>query len=201
MIKRYVTLVTVLAFVFSMAGTGSLQAQYLSNRPQAGEPQVFNYGWRGLFLGMAGGAAVGYLRYGDESSNVGENVLKSVAYGALSGAVIGTGLGLYDAGQGRHATGDIILYDMGRGGAFGTGVGAIVGGINALATSDWEQLGKGAAWGALAGGVIGIGVALYEAPKLLNEVPPQTARLSVSPYFFADSRGNACTGLSMSKGF
>lgn len=202
MLKRYMALVMILAYIFSTGGIRSLQAQYLSTRPPEGQPDVFSYGWRGLFLGMLGGAAVGYLRYANDSSNVTENILRSVGYGALAGAVLGVGLGFYDVGQGRRGTGDIVLHDMYLGGGFGTGVGAIVGGINALATSDWTYLGKGAAWGALAGGLLGVAVGLYEAPRLMGEIPPSTTtRLTTSPAFFADSRGNLCPGLSMRKAF
>jgi hypothetical protein len=85
--------------------------------------------------------------------------------------------------------GDLLLADMNRGGGFGAAVGTIVGGINALANNDWKSVGKGAAWGYLAGVVLGAGVAMYEGPRMSGW---STARLPYAPavVFQEDSRND-----------
>ncbi|MHB9155012.1 MAG: hypothetical protein ACYC5N_04875, partial [Endomicrobiales bacterium] len=143
------------------------RAQLFTTLPPTGKPSVFEYGWRGLLFGSLAGAAGGYLRYADESDS--DNLLRSIGYGSLAGAGVGLLLGFYDAAAERRGMGDIILHDMYLGAGFGTAVGAIVGGINALANSDWKSLGTGASWGYLGGVVLGLGVALYEGPRLLGE--------------------------------
>ena len=186
MIKKICTLLVVITLLANVSGLSESRAYAaysdgtVFGAAPEGIPSVFDYGWRGLFLGALSGLAAGYIRYGGENPVNNNEILRSVGYGSLAGAGIGLIAGFNDISQERYGMGYIFLRDMYRSGGFGVAVGSIWGGINALIDSKWERLGNGAAWGFLGGVLLGAGIAAYEGPKVLgltpSTVPPPTSK-------------------------
>lgn len=164
---------------------------YFTPPPQE-QPSVFNYGWRGFGLGLLVGLAAGYVRYVDTSDS-NENILKSVAIGGVAGAGFGVLLGIADEQKGQTGIGAAILHNMNQGGVLGLVVGTVWGGIEAIAQSQWQPLGEGAAWGYIGGVIVGLGVGIIEGPKMLQN-SSRVARLKYEPLLITDSRARLCPG-------
>jgi len=156
----------VFIFVFGVLLSSCLNADDFFGVPPKGTPSVVNYGWQGMKLGAMIGLGAGYIQYVDGAKA--KTIALDTAYGALAGTGVGLALGVYDASLGKKGYGAIVLRDMYLCGELGAAVGAICGTISALNNSKWENLGTGTAWGFIGGSVIGIGVAFYEGPKLVE---------------------------------
>ena len=153
--------------VLAVTASSRLGAEEFFGVQPKGEPSVLNYAWDGMTLGAEIGLSAGYLQYLDGYDT--KRLALDTAYGALAGTGVGLGLGVMDASRGKKGYGAIALRDMHLGGRLGMAVGALWGTVNSLKNSNWENLGRGAAWGFIGGSVAGLGIAFYEGPKLAEE--------------------------------
>ena len=188
MVKRYLACGLIVLNLLCVSGAGNSWGQFLYGEPSGGTPSVPNYGWRGLGMGALAGTAAGFIQYSDNGDS--DDILLGAGYGSLIGAGLGLVLGAIDVQRGQRGMGDIILRDMNRASGFGAAVGSIWGGVNAIINEDWEELGRGAAWGYLGGLALGAVVALYEGPGIVEKMSRQQVSLGIS--FLKDSRRNAC---------
>ena len=153
--------------VFAVSALPCLGAEEFFGVQPKGEPSVINYAWDGMTLGAMLGLSAGYLQYVDGYDT--RKFALDTAYGALAGTGVGLVLGMADVSRGSKGYGAIALKDMNLGGRLGMAVGALWGTANALKNNNWENLGKGAAWGFIGGSVAGLGIAFYEGPKIADE--------------------------------
>ena len=188
--KRFISIVLFVSFTIMCSAVPSSYADAIFTQPAGSSPNIFYYGWRGVFIGSLAGLSAGYLRYADENNT--SEMLRSLAYGALAGAGVGLIAGFADASNGNvYGAGDTILRDMNSGGGFGLAVGLLWGGISAISKGDSREVGKGAAWGYLGGLVVGLGVAIVQNASGTRSstacaVPSQTIVPSIA--FYRDSR-------------
>jgi hypothetical protein len=198
MFKRILTVSISLIYLSIFGIVRTSDAQTLYSAPSNTQVSIFDYGWRGLFLGLLTGFAAGYLRYADANDT--NSMLRSAGYGALIGTGVGLFAGYSDSAAGHKATGDVILTDMYRAGWFGLAVGTIWGGIDALTRDDWKALARGAGWGNIGGVVLGLGTGIYEAPRVAAGTTSVT-RLMPSIMFKNDSKNNSYPSLRISCSF
>jgi len=201
MLKRYFAVFAVLLYTISFSGIPALRAENYFNTPSEEPPSVLSYTWKGLALGILGGLAAGYARYADSSNSTNE-ILKSIGYGSLLGIGAGLIAGLADSSAGRIDGGAIVLRDMSRGGLLGTVIGTIWGGIKAIDSTRWEDVGKGAAYGYLGGLTVGLIVGLIEWPAVTQQqITKTSASVRQSVVFLQDSRANLCPGWQVAYSF
>ncbi len=198
--KKYITMVVICSFLSMVPGVQQSWARGFFGAPPEETPSVINYGWRGLALGSMAGLAAGYARYADSDDNT-NDILKSVAFGALSGTGFGLLVGFGDVASGKAGIGGIILRDMHLGGLLGLTVGTVWGGIKAIDDEKWETVGKGAAWGYLGGLVVGLGIAIIEGPSIVAEQRTTTTQVRHGLALFEDSRQDLCPGWQVSCNF
>lgn len=184
MYKKIISMAIITAVCASFS---TISESAIFGKPYSNTPSVISYGWYGLLLGALGGLSAGYIRYADEKDNS-DNILKSVGYGTLSGAGLGLIIGAVDMSSGKTGMGGIIMRDMYLGGLLGLTLGGIGGGIEAIGSKRWESVGKGAAWGYLAGIVFGITVASIEGPGLIADETSEKKHLSYKLTLKNDSR-------------
>lgn len=197
MLKQLCTVTITLMCIAAFSKTAPCADDLFFNHPAGSTPSVFNYGWRGLFIGSLAGLSAGYIRYADDNNS--NEMLKSLAYGALTGAGLGLVAGFVDTSAGTYGTGDIILRDTNRGGGFGLAVGLIWGGINAISKGDSKEVGKGAAWGYLGGLVVGLGVAIVESTQPGGTTTVRSSGMTYTPSiaFFQDMNRQLCPGVRL----
>lgn len=193
MFRRCIMLVVLFCSVFMSYGKADGWAYLISNKTSEGDPSVFEYGWRGMLIGVLSGLSAGYVRYSEQNNT--ENITKSAGYGTLAGAGIGIIMGIADVAKGRKGMGDILLRDMNLGGWFGLTVGTLYGGINTISNGDWKNVGTGASWGYLGGVTLGLIVALYEGPKIVEESSTPKSDFVPSITFLMDSQKDICPAL------
>jgi len=139
------------------------------------EPSVLSYGISGFSIGTIVGVSAGYLNVVDDDDADFGDFLLGPLYGALIGTGVGLTIGIIDSNRGETGIGGIVLRDIWLGSLLGLGVGAAAGGIKAIDSSDWEDVGKGAAWGSLIGAGGGLIFGLYEGPKVVEESQEETS--------------------------
>ena len=184
MIRKVISILC--AFTIFMGAPSACMAEFFGDAPE-GEVSVFSYGMRGLTLGMLCGLSGGYLRYKDEDDNT-KDILMSVGYGSLVGSGVGLICGFTDLARGEKGYGAVILRDMHLGGGFGLLVGTIWGGVNAIKSEEWGDLGDGVAWGYLGGALLGLGIGIIEAPKVVAYNPNNNVRYKIA--LRRDSKNN-----------
>lgn len=131
-------------------------------------PSVFAYGFRGLTIGIPVGFAAGYLitRDGAWDSEEWKGLAYGTGVGAISGGVVGMGVGFYDLAQSQPGVGMVVLRDTWYGVLFGATIGLIAGAVVLTSSGDWEDLGYGAAWGTVIGAPVGTAVGFIEGPAV-----------------------------------
>ncbi len=130
------------------------------------EPSVLSYGMAGFGLGAVLGLSGGYLSA--VKNDEWKHLITGPAYGAIIGAGLGLTIGMFDAGKKYTGVGGIILRDMRMGSGLGIAIGLAVGTIRAVDSSEWNDLGKGIAWGSLIGAGGGLLFGIYEGPKIVK---------------------------------
>lgn len=154
----------VLVFTVLVLSAPCLRADDFFGAPPKGTPSIINYGWTGMTLGAMIGLSAGYIQYTNGSKA--KTVALDTAYGALIGTGAGLLLGSADAARGKKGYGAIVLRDMHTGANLGAVVGGICGVVAAISNDNWENLGRGAAWGYIGGSAVGLCIAFYEGPKI-----------------------------------
>ncbi|MFW6129755.1 MAG: hypothetical protein ACOC56_01150 [Atribacterota bacterium] len=128
------------------------------------KPTVLSYGMVGFGMGAVLGLSGGYLAALENDDW--NNLVTGPAYGAIIGTGIGLAVGVVDVSMANPGVGRVILRDIRLGSMLGMGLGLAVGTINAVDSSEWEDLGKGVAWGSLIGAGGGLLFGIYEGPKI-----------------------------------
>ncbi|MEW6516501.1 MAG: hypothetical protein AB1439_06335 [candidate division FCPU426 bacterium] len=116
----------------------------------------------GAGAGLMVGLSAGTLAYGLDNNYNPDYLLTGAVYGFLTGAVLGTGIGIYEISTDRQDTGFTFSeYTVG-----GTGIGAMLGLVIAtlpyMRDKDPEDFTIGIGLGGLVGATFGIGFAVWD---------------------------------------
>lgn len=125
-------------------------------------PLIANNILGGAGAGLMVGLSAGTLAYGMGDNYNPDYLLSGAVYGFLTGAVVGTGLGIYEISTGRDDTGYTFSeYTIG-----GTGIGALLGVVIAtlpyMRDKDPEDFTIGLGLGGLIGAAFGVGFAILD---------------------------------------
>lgn len=153
---------------------------HLHAAPVSDRPSVWQQSMQGFLGGSLVGLSVAYLFVHGGRNEAWRDLLLGAGIGAVSGAGLGFGLGLLDAaddssGRLRYVTRDML---------YGTGVGALVGGVTgglvALKSGEAKDILLGGAIGVISGSVLGIVAGLVEGQLRRPKVRHVRARLTLS---------------------
>jgi len=183
MLKKFVAVCIVVSYVMCFSGVSLGWSEE--------SVPLGDYCWQGLLVGSISGSSAGYIRYADANDST--NMLKSLGYGALIGTGVGLIAGAADIAYGQKATGYYLMQNMSLGGWFGMGLGVISGGIRALNDGDVKFVGTNAAWGYLAGVLIGAGYGIYKGTKT-GAKEKSSKNINFSVAFLEDSGANIVPG-------
>jgi hypothetical protein len=127
---------------------------------------LFDYGLRGLAVGLEIGLAVGYISTGPHFDS--DTEWRKLVVGAGVGTLIGMSTGLVVAladttHEGGVPLGYYLLRDSGYGAFFGAAMGALVGVLIWVDEGTPKDILKGASYGTLIGAVVGAGYGVIEA--------------------------------------
>lgn len=125
-------------------------------------PIIANNILGGAGAGVAVGLAAGTLAYGLDNNRNPELLLSGAVYGFLGGAILGTGVGIYEISTGTNDTGFTVSeYVVG-----GTGIGALLGLVVAtipyMKDGDPEDFTIGLGLGGVIGAAFGLGFAIID---------------------------------------
>ncbi len=134
-------------------------------------PSVFRYGLRGFGIGTLLGASTGYLiGHSDNHWNTDDwrNLGISLGVGAIAGTLGGIGVGFYDLSLEQPGVGSIVMRDT----LWGTGLGALVGGVAGalfiIDSGNGRDAALGASIGSLVGAAAGVVIGFIEGPKIVE---------------------------------
>lgn len=193
------------AVIFSIILTMSSQlhaGRDFFGTPPKGTPSVINYGWLGTALGLGIGTGIGYLSQVNHSDS--DKILLGAAYGTIVGTGAGLLLGFDEVKKGKKGYNAVILRDMHWGGNLGLGVGAAYGVIAWIKKDEAKYLGESIAWGYILGAIAGLGIGMYEGPKLVGEQNSDTQeskRLIHAPTLLSDSSNQPSPGYQIAYRF
>ncbi|OQA89860.1 MAG: hypothetical protein BWY26_01521 [Elusimicrobia bacterium ADurb.Bin231] len=165
-------------------------AEFFGVAPK-GSPSIISYGWDGFVLGAMLGTSAGYLKYLDSDKE--KDIVLGAAYGSVVGTVGGIALGVMDSSKGKKGYGSIILRDMRLGGQLGLAVGGVIGLASCLSSDDWSDFGRAPAWGYIGGAVVGLGIAFYEGPRLVER--QESGSIHPQAIIMADSHSKLFPGI------
>lgn len=152
--------------------------------PFAPPPSAFDIGIDGFGMGIFAGLAGGYLfaREGGLHASDWRPLAAGAGIGALAGGALGLTLGLVSTDAASQGRGYLIMREMNRGGQFGLLAGGIVGVLVALGNDHPEHILLGAAIGTLSGTVAGLLVGSVERnPWAVPRVGPVALQIGVTP--------------------
>jgi hypothetical protein len=132
----------------------ALRHPYVDRRPS-----IFGFGMRGVFSGALVGLGASYFVARD-AAEPWRAVGLSTSIGAVSGAALGLGLGIFDRLDAPASY--AISRDLTYGILFGAVVGALCGGIVAIGGGDAEPVLLGVSAGTLSGVALGLATGILE---------------------------------------
>jgi hypothetical protein len=144
-------------FIASSLLLGSVQAS-AQNRG----PIIANNILGGAGAGAVVGLSAGMLAYGVDNNYNPELLINGAVYGFIGGALVGTGIGIYEITTETNDTGFTVAeYTMG-----GTWIGALMGGVVAtipyMRDGDPEDFTIGLGLGGIIGATLGLGFAVLD---------------------------------------
>lgn len=169
--KKSISGLLLSALCFNLVFPLQVEAGSFFGGPIEKRPSVFYYGWRGCYIGILAGLSTGYLNILDRDDSDKENcktLLRHVGYGAIGGTFVGLGIGTYELTQEYTGTGAVVLRDMQLGSLLGILVGFAAGLISYSESDDWDDVGRGVAWGNMGGILLGGIYGFIEAPRVLE---------------------------------
>ena len=127
---------------------------------------LFDYGLRGLAVGLEIGLAIGYISTGPQFDS--DTEWRKLVVGAGVGALLGLSTGLVVAladttHEGGVPLGYYLLRDSGYGAFFGAAMGALVGVLLWVDSGSPKDILKGASFGTLIGAAVGAGYGVVES--------------------------------------
>jgi hypothetical protein len=170
------------ALVVSIALGAVAPAKSQAEMPDANI--LFDYGFKGLSMGVELGLSVGYLSAGNRfEEHEWRNLVLGMGIGALAGLTTGILVAVADVTSGSVPIGYYVLRDAGYGIWIGAAVGALVGALLWVDDGRPRDLIQGAAYGSLFGAVAGLAYGIIEGKYA---TPPSRRydddwRFSVSP--------------------
>jgi hypothetical protein len=134
----------------------------VSSAASARGPIIANNILGGAGAGLVVGLSAGTIAYGQSNNTDPEYLLTGAVYGFLTGAVLGTGVGIYEVSAGIEDTGFTLAEYTISGTGIGAFVGLVVATLPYMRDGDPEDFTIGLGLGGVIGAACGAGFAIWD---------------------------------------